>query len=469
MIDQILLNDTLQKINASLNRRFEKNSDLYISKQDEYEIKKNLCNNAYGGLTDMAKAKGISNDIIIKVIIRNAGILDVKNVARFKKELKPVLENVDYSILGYMMEDIFRNNVYMQKEIKHLLFNEYMKGISDKARVDYWYNDEYTFDVTERAELFNSIILCSDSTDTKKSLKAKINFIKGAFKRYPELMQSDVYIKLKNTLDESGVKEFFNILRQEMISPCIDDNAYNFVLITAYASYGDCAFNDAVDQIKSSSPSNYKQYVKAIFRMLEKQKDKDALAGMFDTIYSAYDSPYMKRHIKREIDKKIWAKAKSNDDLYAVNKKLIDNILAQTEPTDKKEYASFSDVLNDLLAGEKPQNVGYTWINMKSSEFERSIMDSFTETSRLDHKEMSETYSSLFKHSLARGKIKELKKFCECTARILLQFDKSDDESEFFDLFDQIWLDNVLRYKLQSQSIKEYMCEKHFDRVKELE
>lgn len=40
MVNQILLNDTLQKINASLNKRFEKDADLYISKQDEYEIKR---------------------------------------------------------------------------------------------------------------------------------------------------------------------------------------------------------------------------------------------------------------------------------------------------------------------------------------------------------------------------------------------------------------------------------------------
>ena len=54
MVDQNLLNDTLQKINASLNKRFEKDADLYISKQDEYEIKKHLCNEAYGAVVDLS-------------------------------------------------------------------------------------------------------------------------------------------------------------------------------------------------------------------------------------------------------------------------------------------------------------------------------------------------------------------------------------------------------------------------------
>lgn len=467
MIDQILLNDTLQKINASLNKRFEKNSDLYISKQDEYEIKKNLCNKSYGGIVDMAKAKGISNDIIVKVIMRNAGILNVRNSEKFRKELRPILDNADYSVLKYMMEDILKNCVYVQKEIKAVLFEKYMKGISDQARIDYWRNDEYTFDITERTELFNRIIENTDFKDTMQNLNFKISFMKDAFKKYPWLMKSYEYIKLKNTLDESGAKVFFDFLCREMRSPYIDDDSYRFVVMSAYSSYGESAFNDAVSWIKDSSPTNYKQYIRVIRKLIEKEKDEDTLVRMFDTIYRVHESPYIKNHIKREINKKIWNTAKSNDVLYAARKAVIDNILAQTEQADKKEYTSFSDVNDDLLAGTRPKSVGYNWINMKSPEFEQSILDSFKETSPINL--MCDTYSSLFEHSLAKGNIRELKKLCEHLAKPLHEFDSSNDGFELFDTLDQLWLENVIKYKFQSKEIKEYVCEKHFDRVKELE
>ena len=38
MVDQKLLNDTLQKIHASLNRRYEKDAALFISRQDENDL-----------------------------------------------------------------------------------------------------------------------------------------------------------------------------------------------------------------------------------------------------------------------------------------------------------------------------------------------------------------------------------------------------------------------------------------------
>ena len=152
MVDQNLLNDTLQKINASLNKRFEKDADLYISKQDEYEIKKHLCNEAYGAVVDMAKAKGISHDIIVKVIMRNAGVLNVKDVGKFKKELKPILEDANYKTLQYMMEDVLGNTVYMQKKIRHILFSYYMNGITATLRLNYWKRGTFDFDKEERAE-----------------------------------------------------------------------------------------------------------------------------------------------------------------------------------------------------------------------------------------------------------------------------------------------------------------------------
>ena len=218
MVDQVLLNDTLQKINASLNKRFEKDADLYISKQDEYEIKKNLCNEAYGGVVDMAKAKGINHDIIVKVIMRNAGVLNVRDVGKFKRELKLILEDANYRVLSYMMEDVLANNVYMQKDIRYILFSYYMNGITAKDRINYWKKGDFEFDMTERTALFNLIIEKTKHKDPSKTLKFKTDFIEDALKRYPSLMnrKDNVFNKLKNTLNEGEKKEFFEYLCSEM-------------------------------------------------------------------------------------------------------------------------------------------------------------------------------------------------------------------------------------------------------------
>ena len=469
MIDQILLNDTLQKINASLNKRFEKDADLYISKQDEYEIKKNLCNEAYGGVVDMAKAKGISNDIIVKVIMRNAGVLDVKDIGKFKKELRPILENANYNALSYMMEDVLGNNVYMQKKLRHELFFYYMNGITSMARLNYWKRGTFELDEVERTTLFELIIEKTRHKDVSKALKFKTDFILDAFDNYPSLLKGDVFVNLKEMLDEGEKKEFFKFLCKEMEKPSIDNEAYNFILVDAYASYGEQAFNDAVGQIKATSPSNFKQYIKVICTLFWTEKDKVPLTRMFDTICKVYESPYIKNHVKREIDQKVWKTTKSNEILYGERKAKIDGLMSSIEQTDKAKYASFADISMDALNGVKPQSIAYFWINMKSPEFEQSILDSFSKLSSEYLWTMSETYACLFEHSMKKGKIRELTKLCERLAQPLYEFSSLGKVSDFYNTLDRMWIDNVVKYKLKGSAIKAYMFGNHFDRVKEWE
>lgn len=469
MVDQILLNDTLQKINASLNKRFEKDADLYISKQDEYEIKKNLCNEAYGGVVDMAKAKGISNDIIVKVIMRNAGVLDVKDIGKFKKELRPILERANYKALVYMMEDVLGNNVYMQKKLRHVLFTYYMNGITSMERLNYWKRGTFEFDEVERSALFELIIEKTKHKDASKTLKFKIDFILDAFTKYPSLLKGNVFVKFKEILDEGEKKDFFKFLCKEMESPSIDDEAYNFILVDAYASYGEQAFSDAVGQIKATSPSNFKQYVKVICELFWSEKDKTSLTRMFDAICRVYESPYIKKHVKREIDKKVWKTAKMNEVLYGERKAKIDGLMSSIKQTDKAKYTSLSDISTDVSNGIEPKIIAYFWINMKSPEFEQSILDSFSKMSSGYLRTMRETYSWLFEHSMKKRKIRELSKLCERLAQPLREFSSLDKRSDFYNTLDSMWVDNVVKYKLKGNEIKKYMFENHFKEVKEWE
>lgn len=467
MVDQVLLSDTLKKINASLNKRFEKDADLYISKQDEYEIKKNLCNEAYGGVVDMAKAKGISHDIIVKVIMRNAAVFPVRDINKFKRELKPILEDANYRALFYMMEDVLRGNIYMQKKVRHVLFSYYIVSITANTRITYWKRGNFDFDLEERRELFKIIIEKNQHKDPTKTLKLKIEFIQDAFQRYPDLMEDDVFGYLKTTFDDSEKAEFFKYLGREMQSPAINNEAYNFTLVNAYSSYGEKAFNDAVSQIKASSPESYKQYIKVICKLLRSEKDATTLTRMFDTLCMVYDSPYIKSHVKREIDKKVWNAAKLNKELCEARKKKIDHYMSPIEQTDKNKYSSFADILMDLSNNVKPKNISYFWLNMKSPDFEQSILESFTRLNLGDIPSMHEAYTWLFDHSMRKGAIKELTKMCGRLAAPLHEFSSSNDDSDFYDTLDGLWVDYVVKYKLQGKKIEAYMFEKHFDRVKE--
>ncbi len=467
MVDQILLHDTLQKINASLNKRFEKDADLYISRQDEYELKKNFCNGAYGGVVDLAKAKGISHDIVVKVLFRNAGVIDVEDIAKFKKDLKPILQDADYRTLSYMMEDVLNSSIYMQKKVRHVMFDYYMNGITSMMRLNYWKRDSDTFDSEERKILYDIILQKTKHKDSSKTLQFKIDFMNDAFQNYPNLMgDKDAMLKLKKTLDEDEKDKFFKYLCKEMQESSIDNYAYDFILVDTYASYGERAFNDAVDHIKSSSPQRYKQYIKVINKLFWIERDKVILVRMFDTISRVYKSDYIKNHIKKEIGKKIWIATRKNNILYQEKKSEIDALLDEVDTTDKEKYASYEDVAKDIDENINSKSVAYFWVNMKSPVFEKSIEKSLGENDMSRIGSLRDIYVWLFDHSISKGGTRELNRMCEKIATVLYRYAKAGGGAQCYYLLDSCWLENVIKYKLRGKSIKDYMFAAHFDSVK---
>ncbi len=467
MVDQILLNDTLSKINASLNKRFEKDANLYISRQDEYELKKNFCNGAYGGVVDMAKAKGLSHDIVVKVMLRNAGLINVDNIARFKKELQPVLLDADYSKLSYMMEDVLGNNVYMQKQVRHVMFVYYMNGITSVKRLNYWKRGDLTFDSYERRTLYYLILSKTRHRDASKTLQYKIDFMNEAFELYPDLMnEKDAMLRLKDSLDENDKLRYFKHLCREMQDPSIDNDAYDFILVDTYASYGEQAFKDAVDQIKASSPHYYKQYIKVINKLFWTEKDKDTVVRMFDTIVRVYESAYIKNHIKREISKKVWKAAKKNEILYQERKRKIDVLLSEVETTETDKYTSYDDVAKALDEGTNQKSIAYFWVNMRSPDFEESIIDSLEDSDGYRSEALEEVYTWLFDHSVRKGGPQELNRMCERIATALYRFAKEGGQSECYDFLDDCWLERVIQYKLKGKNIKDYMFAVHYESVR---
>ena len=467
MVDQVLLNDTLLKINVSLNKRFEKDADLYISRQDEYELKKNFCNGAYGGVVDMAKAKGISHDIVVKVMFRNAGIMNVDNIAKFKKELQPILQDADYKTLSYMMEDVLGNNVYMQKKVRHVMFEYYMNGITSMMRLNYWKRSEFTFDSYERKILYGLILSKTRHKDASKTLQFKIDFMNDAFNRFQDLMnEKDAMLRLKDSLDEGDKLRYFKHLCKEMQEPSIDDDAYDFLLEDAYASYGEQAYNDAVNQIKARSPYRYKHYIKVINKLFWTEKDKDTVVRMFDTILRVYESAYIKNHIKREISKKVWKATKKNEILYQERRGKIDALLSETETTEKNKYTSYDDVAKDVDEEMNPKSIAYFWVNMRSPDFEESIKRSLVDSDGYRSEALEEVYPWLFDHSIRKGGPQELNRMCERIATALYQFAEAGGQSQCYDSLDECWIEKVIQYKLKGKNIKDYMFEVHYESIR---
>jgi len=456
VLDHKLLKDTLQKINASINKKFEKNAELYISKQDEYELKKNICNNQFNAVMNMVKGN-ISPEMVIKVLVRNAGIISIDNIFSFEKKMKPILENVDCKTITYMMEDVLNNTVYMEKNLKHLLFKYYVAGITANMRLNYW-NGDYHLDAEEKRILFYSIYV-----DNNKTLQSKMDFIKKAFTKFPDLLKNhDVFLVLKEVSTDEDKQRLFKQLCNEMENPFIKDELYNRTVLDAYLSYGNKAFVDAVSNIRNTSPENYKQYIRAIAIMLTREKDIETAVRMFDTMVKVFESPYIKRHIKNRINNKVWNAAKNNADLYQERRVKIEQLLSNIVPTDVDDkYDTLEDITEAIRNGEKEQEIAYLLLK-KMNLLKKILSDSFNHTPEDCQEYMKKVYSYLFSHSQAMG-VKTLSQMCDALASEILS---SGNVSQMSKIVDNLLLDNVLRYGIKGNNIKSYLSTYHFEEYK---
>lgn len=457
MVDQVLLNDTLQKINMSLNQRFERDADLYISKQDEYELKRHICKGEFGAVRDMIRGKKIRPEIVVKVLIRNAGVIMVRDIRVFDKEMRPILEGVSYQMIKDRMEEVLNHTMYVEKELRHLLFWYYIKGIALEQRIEYWESDRYYFDAFERKSLF--YLIWKDKKE-EETLQSKLEFGKSAFIKYPILLkEEEVFLELKEILLEKDKGELFCHLRREMNSFFIKDELYYRMIGSAYVSYGEEAFEDAISKIREKSHKNFKYYIKAIAKILEEEKEKDRVLHMFDMIEEVFQSLEIKPHIKKRINDKIWVAAKRNAVLYKERKVQIDLLLADIEQKEKKQYITYEEIWNDIKNGEKNERIAFSWANMKGKILEQSLMDSFQNTPDMYRNDIKEIYLFLFEHSQKRGGDDTLSKFCNIMASAILN---GKDRTEMVEIADRLLLDYVLRYNVKGDKIVEYLANYHF-------
>lgn len=461
MVDKLVLKDTVQKISTLLNKRFEKNAELYITKQDEYELKKYICNNEFEAIIDMMKGKKISPEIIIKVLIHNSGIMTIHDTRAFEKTLRPVLEKAQYKTIDYMMEDIINHTLYVEKDLRHILFKYYIESVLFIQKMKYWNHATYKLDSEERNILFYSITL-----DKDRPLEYTLNFIEDAFNHYPFLLKNEIiFLELKETLSDKDKIILFDYLCQEMKTPSLEYPLYILVLTNAYTSYQEKAFNNILRNIKLSTDNGYKRYIKALTLLFKKEQNDENAIKMFKAIIQVFNSLDTPFKIKRNLNRKIVQIAESypNDDLKNIIEENSQICVEEHVNIHFKSYFTFDDILQDIETNIADTQIAFRWGNMKRPFYKQSLIDSFNYkhlnyNKRYDNNRLDEIYQWLFLHSENRS-VDALGRTCNIIAETLIEYGKIP---EALKTLDNLLLKYILDYSIKGKGIQDYLATYHF-------
>ena len=132
MIDEFISREqmfnSLKKINYSLNCRFEKDADLYISKQDSQEIKNMIYNKSWEGIHGIYITNKISPNILSIEIMKHAWL--IKNISKQGcKYIEEIFEACEKDIFIEKSSKIINNEIYASNSLKKIIIPIYYNNV----------------------------------------------------------------------------------------------------------------------------------------------------------------------------------------------------------------------------------------------------------------------------------------------------------------------------------------------------
>jgi hypothetical protein len=172
------ISNTLKKVEKALDLRFERDSSLYISKEDTESIKEAFYNSKFQNINAFIKKFG--NKIVGKVILNNSWLIQfTKN----EKELKKIFDNIDKEFLKDVSKDIIEDKIFSTTEFKLFVKQYYLESIPLKDCPKIY---------ADTKELIQSRVTCfkrylKEEYILENSASHIVRFIDSEFRTYPEI------------------------------------------------------------------------------------------------------------------------------------------------------------------------------------------------------------------------------------------------------------------------------------------
>lgn len=239
MIDKLEISSTFERVEKSLNLRFQKKGSLFISKDDLEKLKRELFNSNIQNI--LALESKIEIPIIIQVILKNPWLISNKFLQNkdFQKYIKEKLLANNAKQYLSILKDIVQDNIFSTNQFKAFIENFYYILVDVKECKRIIKEDSSKPKIL--FECFKRVITESEEED-----EIKIREINDFLESKPE-----VYKLIKNTAD---LNQLINTMHNKgYIAEWILENKtvpkIDPVWSNAFISLGRESFDVAVEHI----------------------------------------------------------------------------------------------------------------------------------------------------------------------------------------------------------------------------
>jgi hypothetical protein len=274
------ISNTLKKVEKALDLRFERDSSLYISKEDTESIKEALYNSKFQNINAFIKKFG--NKIVGKVILNNSWLIQFD---RNKKELKKIFDSIDKEFLRDISKDIIEDKKFSTTEFKLFIKQYYLKSIPLKECPKI-YKDTKEL-IQNRATCFKRYL--KEEYILENSASHIVRFIDSEFNDYPKIYN---YIQTKDsdflTSVFSDYDDMDNVLEWIILNKITDrkDKAWN----NLFFSNREIALEQSTNYISNypSWDNNITKYIiqRVLVKLNRVESFEDSIVELYDNYWS---------------------------------------------------------------------------------------------------------------------------------------------------------------------------------------
>ncbi len=118
-----------RRVEDALNRRFERDAEMYISNQDIAFIKECLSKGEFELMYSKYKAENYHPDVFFKTILRNAWLIkDMKNI-HFSEIIRPILKEVHPEFSRKLLKEVAENKLDVPEIFRNNLLGHYARTV----------------------------------------------------------------------------------------------------------------------------------------------------------------------------------------------------------------------------------------------------------------------------------------------------------------------------------------------------
>lgn len=245
-IDRKKIMETLERVRYSLNCRFEKDANLFVSSQQIQEIKGMIKDGKWQGIFGMFQTNHLSSEILTIAIIKNSWLANENiSVNDIKQYIIPILDMCEVDIYTDIAERVINNRIYMPYQIKQSIQIIYYKKVDiELCRKILDGKDILTDNIEVLKQCFYRVL------DTCKKAHEMYYAIDGYVKMYSQLSANykivSSYIRRLDR-NEAWKKEFTDYIFEKKIE---NNENPDIVWINIFRALGKYAVDKCLDYLR---------------------------------------------------------------------------------------------------------------------------------------------------------------------------------------------------------------------------